>query len=104
MTQSQQALSDEWIDGVLVELLGSDGSRHHALARALRAAIVGGVLPVGARLPPQRELARLLAVGRTTVVSAYNLLLAESLLSARQGSGTWVVGRPAALEQCGPAR
>jgi DNA-binding GntR family transcriptional regulator len=56
---------------------------------------MSGELPVGARLPPQRELAHLLSIGRTTVVSACNLLRAESLLVTRQGSGTWVAGRPA---------
>lgn len=61
----------------------------------LRAAIASGELPVGVRLPPQRELARLLSIGRTTVVSACNLLRAESLLVMRQGEGTWVAGRPA---------
>lgn len=61
----------------------------------LRAAIASGELPVGARLPPQRELARVLSIGRTTVVSACNLLRAESLLVMRQGAGTWVARRPA---------
>ena len=32
---------------------------------------------------------------RNTVVSAYNLLRAESLLLTRQGAGTWVARRPA---------
>jgi GntR family transcriptional regulator of abcA and norABC len=54
---------------------------------------MSGELPVGARLPPQRELAHRLSIGRTTVVSACNLLRAESLLVMRQGSGTWVAGR-----------
>lgn len=36
----------------------------------------------------------LLSVGRTTVVGAYNLLRAESLVVMRQGAGTWVTSRP----------
>ena len=54
---------------------------------------MSGEVPVGARLPPQRELALLLSVGRTTVVTAYNLLRGESLVEMTQGAGTWVVGR-----------
>jgi DNA-binding GntR family transcriptional regulator len=68
--------------------------RYRELAGFLRAAIASGALPVGTRLPPQRELAELLSVGRTTVVSAYNLLLAESLIVMTQGAGTWVTSRP----------
>ena len=64
------------------------------LSAALRAAIVTGEVAVGTRLPPQRELARLLSIGRTTVVGAYNLLRAESLIVVRQGAGTWVARRP----------
>jgi DNA-binding GntR family transcriptional regulator len=70
------------------------GAGYRDLAAALRAAIASGELPVGTRLPPQRELARLLSVGRTTVVAAYNLLRAESLIVMKQGAGTWVVRRP----------
>jgi DNA-binding GntR family transcriptional regulator len=72
----------------------SSGVRYRELAAALRAAIASGELAVGARLPPQRELAHVLLIGRTTVVSAYNLLRAEGLVVMRQGSGTWVVRRP----------
>jgi len=54
---------------------------------------MSGEIPVGARLPPQRELALLVSVGRTTVVTAYNLLRGESLVEMAQGAGTWVVGR-----------
>ena len=64
------------------------------LAAALREEIATENIPVGAQLPSQRELARRLAVGRTTVVGAYNVLRSESLVRSRQGAGTWVVGRP----------
>jgi DNA-binding GntR family transcriptional regulator len=78
-----------------LDVPGGSGPQYQELAGALRVAITSGELPVGARLPPQRELARLLSIGRTTVVSACNLLRADSLLVMRQGSGTWVAGRPA---------
>ena len=72
----------------------SSAARYRDLAARLRAAIASGELPVGTRLPPQRELAQLLSIGRTTVVSAYNVLRAESLLLTRPGAGTWVARRP----------
>ena len=71
------------------------GVGYRDLAAALRSAIASGEVPLGTKLPPQRELASLLSIGRTSVVSAYNLLRAESLLVTRQGAGTWVARRPA---------
>ena len=62
-----------------------------ALARVVSASIASGELPKGSRLPSQRELAEAADVSRTTVVSAYNLLRAESLIEMRRGAGTWVV-------------
>jgi DNA-binding GntR family transcriptional regulator len=44
------------------------GPLYRRLAEALRAAIERGELPMGTRLPPERVLARLLDVSRTTVV------------------------------------
>ena len=71
----------------------TEGRRSRDLAAGLRSAIMSGEVPVGARLPPQRELALLMSVGRTTVVVAYNLLRGESLVEMTQGSGTWVAVR-----------
>jgi DNA-binding GntR family transcriptional regulator len=78
----------------LIRDVRPSGARYRDLAAAMRAAIANGEVPIGTRLPPQRELARRLSVGRTTVVAAYNLLRAESLIVMRQGAGTWVVRRP----------
>ncbi|MBW8816402.1 MAG: PLP-dependent aminotransferase family protein [Caulobacterales bacterium] len=62
----------------------------------LRAAIFDGRLKPGLQVPPSRALASRLAVSRNTVVSVYELLLAEGYLVARTGSGTYVgeVSRP----------
>jgi DNA-binding GntR family transcriptional regulator len=84
----------EWLVGLIQDFEASAGVRYRDLAIAMRAAIASGDVPVGARLPPQRDLARLLSIGRTTVVAAYNLLRAESLLVMRRGAGTWVARRP----------
>jgi len=68
----------------------------------LRAAIVGGRLAGGARVPPSRGLAVQLGVSRFTVEDAYARLAAEGLLEGRHGSGTFVaveaVGRAGALD------
>lgn len=84
----------EWLVGLIQDFEASAGVRYRDLAIAMRAAIASGDVPVGARLPPQRDLARLLSIGRTTVVAAYNLLRADSLLVMRRGAGTWVAQRP----------
>src|SRR5690242_1172644 len=60
------------------------------LYHALREAILGGQLSAGTLLPPTRVLATELAVSRTTIVTAFEQLLAEGYLEARVGSGTFV--------------
>src|SRR5690242_5523357 len=72
--------------------LPSRGSRRigRDLHRQLRAAIVGGRLQSGLRLPSTRELAGMLGVSRNTVVNAYDLLLAEGYVGAVGRGGTRV--------------
>ena len=67
-----------------------DGPAYQRLAAALRAAVRRGDAGPGERLPAERVLARLLAVSRTTVVAAYEILRQEQWLESRQGSGTRV--------------
>jgi DNA-binding GntR family transcriptional regulator len=85
---------EEWLIALIRDVHGSRAVGYRDLATALRAAIANGDIPIGTRLPPQRELAGLLSIGRTTVVGAYNLLRAESLIVMKQGAGTWVARRP----------
>lgn len=61
-----------------------------ALQLQLREAILEGRLAAGFRLPPTRELATLLGLARTTVVVAYEMLVAEGYARVRQGDGTFV--------------
>ncbi|GLP70598.1 GntR family transcriptional regulator [Streptomyces sp. TUS-ST3] len=70
--------------------------RRAGLERALRDAVRGGRLAPGARLPATRRLAEELGVSRGTVKAAYDQLIAEGYLTARQGSGTVVAPLPAA--------
>lgn len=87
----------------LVELLGrwTDGADplNEQLAEALARAIEVGLLPPGTRLPAERELARQLALSRTTIVAAYDRLRLAGLARSRQGSGTRVAARPPGLFQ-----
>src|ERR1700730_11884059 len=60
------------------------------LERGLRQSIARGSLPAGTALPPSRVLAAELDVSRSLVVGAYEQLVIEGYLEARQGSGTRV--------------
>ncbi|MGW4772019.1 aminotransferase-like domain-containing protein [Nocardia sp. NPDC004278] len=68
------------------------GPLYVLLAARLRQLIDDGELPPGAALPPDRVFAAQLAVGRSTVVAAYDLLESEGRIARRRGSGTRVAG------------
>ena len=72
-----------------------DGSSHVPLFRQLydhiRDGIFGGRIPPGGRLPSSRTLAADLAVSRTTILSAFDQLVAEGYLEGKVGSGMRVV-------------
>ncbi|MFF1403138.1 PLP-dependent aminotransferase family protein [Streptomyces sp. NPDC058294] len=72
----------------------ADG-RRAGLERALRNAVRDGRLAPGARLPATRRLAAELGISRGTAKAAYDQLVAEGYLTARQGSGTRVAELPA---------
>src|SRR5581483_6758663 len=63
------------------------GSLATRLAFSLRSRILADLLPAGCPLPPERSLARALAVSRSTLVEALELLRAEGLVTSRHGSG-----------------
>jgi GntR family transcriptional regulator/MocR family aminotransferase len=60
------------------------------LYERLRSDILSGRFRGGEKLPSSRALASSLRLSRTTVVLAYEQLLAEGYLEARPGSGTFV--------------
>ena len=84
---------------MFIELDG-DGPAYQQLTRALKAAILGGGLSAGMRLPPTRALAQELGMSRITVLSAYDQLRAEGYLHSRVGSGSYV----SELQTAPPAR
>jgi DNA-binding transcriptional MocR family regulator len=90
MQETVRSALDGWQRG--------DGPLYRRLADALRAAVADGSLPAGDRLPTERALAASLAVSRSTVVAAYDVLRDEGWIERRQGSGTTVRRRgPAAI-------
>jgi GntR family transcriptional regulator/MocR family aminotransferase len=89
---------DDFWSGVGVDLhLEPDAAagRRAGLERALRDAVRDGRLAPGIRLPATRRLAAELGISRGTAKAAYDQLVAEGYLTARQGSGTEVASLPA---------
>jgi GntR family transcriptional regulator/MocR family aminotransferase len=75
--------------------------RYRSLYDALRQAILDRRLTPGGRLPSTRELAADLCLSRNTVSSAFDQLIAEGYIEARQGSGCYV---SAALDAPAPQK
>lgn len=70
-------------------------TQRDAVVEAIRRIVFLGLLPVGERLPPERELAPMLGVGRRTLRSAIRQLADDGLLDTTVGrSGGTRVRRP----------
>lgn len=82
-----------------LEMSDTSQARNAQLALALSQAIRDGRLPAGSRLPPTRDAARQLGLGRNTVVDAYAELSAEGLLESRGRLGTFVARQAKAVLQ-----
>ncbi len=76
---------------------GGKGSLRRKLTDALMQGVRQGGIAPGVRLPSERELAKALAISRTTVVAAYDALREAGWLESRRGSGTWVQTRSPAV-------
>jgi DNA-binding transcriptional MocR family regulator len=76
------------------------GPAYNALASRIRLLTLDGRIPLGTRLPAERELAAELYISRTTVAAAYALLRTAGYLESRRGSGSVVAmpGRGAIAE------
>lgn len=87
-------MAAQWISArLLCDLLGSVELRspvYRDLAERLRLLVVDGRLPVGVRLPSERDLAQILGVSRSTVTAAYRSVAEAHYLRAHQGSGYFV--------------
>ncbi len=80
------------------------GPKYDQLARALKAAILGGRLPAGEKLPSTRLLAAELGVSRNTVLHAYEQIRIERLGAVRDGLGTFVAALRRASVSAPPVR
>ena len=83
-----------WAEVVFGGWRDRPGPRYQRLAAALLDAMDRRELRAGARVPAERTLAAALGVSRGTVVACFEHLAAAGVLRRRQGSGTYVAGRP----------
>ena len=65
---------------------------YRQIADQIRALIASGEFSAGARLPPERDLAKQLGVSRPSVREALIALEVEGLVEVRIGSGIYVLG------------
>jgi DNA-binding transcriptional MocR family regulator len=82
-------------------------TRTEALMNAIRTRIASRALVPGDRLPSVRRFAETMGVSPSTVVEAYDRLVAEGVIRARRGSGFYVTGTnlpPMALVEMGTPR
>ncbi|BCP56023.1 GntR family transcriptional regulator [Kaistia sp. 32K] len=89
-----------------MDAISGDGTRTGRVMAAIRARVASRQLPAGAKLPSIRALAKTLQVSTSTVVEAYERLVAEGLIRSRPGSGFYVASAaaPLALSEIGPPR
>ncbi len=83
---------------------GLPGTRVGLVMDTLQARIAARALLAGARVPSIRTMSDQLGVSKSTVVEAYERLVAQGVLVARRGSGFFVAGHapPLALAAIGP--
>jgi DNA-binding transcriptional MocR family regulator len=82
----------------------SPGTRVAHVMQAIRDRIAARSLKPGARLPSIRGFAEAQGVSKSTVVDAYDRLVADGTIGSRRGSGFFVSGPlpPLALAEIGP--
>ncbi|MFV3290206.1 PLP-dependent aminotransferase family protein [Pseudomonas sp. NY11955] len=81
-----------------------DGTRIQTVMGEVQSKIASRTYTPGARIPSVRAMAQTLHVSVSTVLEAYERLMAEGVLSSRPGSGFYVAGpvAPLALTELGP--
>lgn len=79
-------------------------TRVNRVTRTIRERIATRQLTRGARLPSIRHCAENLGVSKSTVVEAYDRLVAEGMITARRGSGFFVTAStpPLSVAEIGP--
>lgn len=69
------------------------------IVQQVKALIAEGVLKIGDKLPPTRELANNLHVHRNTVCNAYDELIADGIIASHVGRGTYVAAGAPVFEK-----
>lgn len=64
---------------------------HQQISDYVKRKILNGEWTVGTKIPPQRNLAKLFEVNRSTIVTALDELAADGLIESKVGSGTRVI-------------
>src|SRR5688572_3824884 len=67
-----------------------EASLTEQLVESMKSWVLQGALAPGERLPPERELAALFKVSRSSLRQALKTLEVMGVLEARQGSGTYL--------------
>lgn len=84
-------------DASLIDLTIDHLSREpifQQIYEAIRDRIINGKLEAGSKLPSSRAFARELGVSRSSIVNAYDQLIAEGYAASRKGSGIFVTDLP----------
>lgn len=76
--------------GNSLDLSSQTGTRTETVMASIRARIASRALTLGDRLPSIRAVAESMKVSPSTVVEAYDRLVADGLIRARRGSGFYV--------------
>jgi GntR family transcriptional regulator len=71
---------------------------YQQIIQSLKIEILSGRLKNGDRLPPLREMAKLLKLNPNTVAKSYYTLEDEGFVESRAGSGNWVNVRSPGLD------
>lgn len=64
---------------------------HQQISNYIKLKIMNGEWTIGTKIPPQRTLAKIFNVNRSTVITAFDELIAEGLIESKVGKGTIVV-------------
>ena len=84
-------MADAWVP----DLSAAPGAKYLAIADAIAAAVEGGRLRAGDRLPPQRDLAVRLGIDLTTVTKGYEQARRRGLIAARGRAGSFILPQEA---------
>ncbi|MCI0487291.1 MAG: FadR family transcriptional regulator [Blastocatellia bacterium] len=84
-------MTDSSLNKFKINDSGRSGTTSEEVVSRLREMIQRGELRSGDRLPPERDLAKLLGVSRPTLRAGIRSLAALGVLQSRQGAGTFVV-------------